>query len=205
MARKSDIIAAPHDPTREKAAIQEFANSDLTPEQLRQRAPVLLNSNELLRNIPGLTPEEQTKFLDRVDQVCRSSFPKSLLTYHRKGISYYRLIQHKICNSLGERVQCNRATSNFSRSLGGARETWHHCCGVWRAYGHLARRVQWCPGSYQSLSHTPRQNFERGEGGKHAVTVGGLLSNEIYRFCGNGCRCGKGYPMKTSYRSAAST
>ena len=80
MAGKRNTVAAPDDSTRGEAAIREFANSNLTLEQLRQRAAVLLNNRELLQNVPGLAPEEQTKFLDRVDQVCRSCLPKSQLT-----------------------------------------------------------------------------------------------------------------------------
>jgi len=71
MSRKSNAVAAPHNPTRGETSTREFANSNLTPEQSRQRAGTLLNSKELLRNIRGLTPEDQTKFVDKVDQVGR--------------------------------------------------------------------------------------------------------------------------------------
>jgi len=142
MTKKSNTVAASRNSTRGETAIREFANSNLTPEQLKPRAAVLLNNKELLRNVPGLTPEEQARFLDRVDQVCRSC-PPEISTHHpSKGLSYYRLVQHKIHNSLGGRVQCDRATSNLSRGFDGASETWHHCCGVGRVHGRLARRVR---------------------------------------------------------------
>jgi len=185
MSRKNSTIAVPHNSTRE-AAIREFANSDSTPEQLRQRAPVLLYNKELLRNVPGLTPVEQTRFLDKVDQVCRSCLQKSRPNYPCKGISYYRLAQRKFRKSLGGRLQCNRAPSNLSRSQGGARETWHHRCGVGGVHGHLARRIQWRPGSYQSLSHIPHPKFEGDEGGQHTVTIGGILPNEVTDFVETG-------------------
>jgi len=51
MPRKSNPAAAPHNPTHRESLIREFANSNLTPEQSRQRAATLLNSKELLRNI----------------------------------------------------------------------------------------------------------------------------------------------------------
>jgi len=76
MARKN-TIAAPHSSTRGEATIREFASSNSTPEQSRQRAPVFLNSKELLRNIQGLTPDDRTKFVDKIDQVARTSFLKS--------------------------------------------------------------------------------------------------------------------------------
>jgi len=70
MARTSKAVAsAPRDSTRGEAAIQEFANSNSTSDQLRQRAAHLLNSKDLLRNVWGLTPEDQMKFVDKVDQV----------------------------------------------------------------------------------------------------------------------------------------
>ena len=69
MARKRNTVAVPHKSTHGEAAIREFANSNLTPEQLRQRTPVLLDSKELLRNVLGLTPVDQTKVVDKIDQV----------------------------------------------------------------------------------------------------------------------------------------
>ena len=73
MARLGKVITAPNSPTPREIEIQEFANSNLEPELLRQRAITLLTvaSKELLRDVRGLTPEDQAKFLDRVDQVCR--------------------------------------------------------------------------------------------------------------------------------------
>jgi len=206
----TNTIAAPPTPTHGEAAIREFANSNLTLEQSRQRAPVLLNDKQLLQNIPGLTPEEQTNFVEKVDQVCRVvtqpySFLKISLHLSPQGVSYYRLPQHKIRNSLGERVQCDQTTPNFSCTLHRARETWQYCCSVRRVHGRLAGRPPWRTGSYQSLSHIFRPKFEGGKGSKHTVTIGGLLSNEIYRFCGNGCRRGGDYPIKTSYPFAVST
>ena len=60
----------PQSLTRGEAPFREFANTSLTPEQSKQRAAPLLNSNDLLRNVLALTPEDQTKFMDKVDQVC---------------------------------------------------------------------------------------------------------------------------------------
>jgi len=69
MTKKSKTVAASRNSTRGETAIREFANSNLTLEQSRQRAAVLLNSKGLLRNVPGLTPEDQAKFVDKIDQV----------------------------------------------------------------------------------------------------------------------------------------
>lgn len=65
MSGKSSTVAVPHNP------IREFANSNLTPKQSRQRASTLLNDGELARNVQELTTGEQARFLDKVDQVRR--------------------------------------------------------------------------------------------------------------------------------------
>ena len=73
MTRKSNAAAAPQSSTstRGEAPFREFATNTLTPEQSRQRAAPLLNSKDLLRNVRALTPEDQTKFIDKVDKVRR--------------------------------------------------------------------------------------------------------------------------------------
>ena len=70
MARASKADTTRRNPSRGEAAIQEFANTNSAPELLRQRAALLLDSKELLQNIRRLTPEGQTKFLEKADQVC---------------------------------------------------------------------------------------------------------------------------------------
>ena len=122
-----------------------------------------------------------------------------------KDISDYRLAKCEIRNRLGERVQCNRTTSNFSRTLRRTQQTGRHRRRVWRIYGHLARRSPWRAGRYQSLSYPPRPKVERGERGAYTISMGGLLSNEIYRSYGSGYPRGGSCPMKMSYRSVAST
>ena len=67
-------VAAPRNSTREETAIQGFVNSNLAPGPLRRQAAPLLESKELLQTIRRLTPENQTKFLEKVDQVCHDSW-----------------------------------------------------------------------------------------------------------------------------------
>ena len=71
MAGKSNTAAALQSSTRGEASFRDYANSILTTKQSRQRAASLLNSKDLLRNFQALTLEDQTKFIDKVDQVCR--------------------------------------------------------------------------------------------------------------------------------------
>ena len=73
MTRTSKAVAAPRNSARGETAIQEFVNNNLTPEQSRQRAAALLDIKELLQSVQGLTAEDQTEFLDKVDQVCQDS------------------------------------------------------------------------------------------------------------------------------------
>ena len=89
MTRTSKAVAAPRNPARGGTSIQEFANNNLVPELSRQRAAVLLDSRELLQDIRGLTAEDQTRFLDKADQVCRDGslsalkiFPQLFLKRH---------------------------------------------------------------------------------------------------------------------------
>ena len=61
----------PRNPTHEEIAIREFTNTDLTPELSRQQAAIFLDDKKLLQNIRGLAPEDQERFVERVDQVRR--------------------------------------------------------------------------------------------------------------------------------------
>jgi hypothetical protein len=47
----------------------EILDGDLPSEALRLRTGVLLTGKDLVRNILAVTPQDQTKFLDKVDQV----------------------------------------------------------------------------------------------------------------------------------------
>ena len=59
------------DLTRGETAILTFTNGNLPPDHLKQQAARFIINGELLPEIRGLTQEEQTKFVDKVDQVCR--------------------------------------------------------------------------------------------------------------------------------------
>jgi len=63
-------FAATGDPIRGEPAILNFTNSNLPPELLKQQAAHWIVNGQLLPEIRGLTQEEQTKFVDKVDQVC---------------------------------------------------------------------------------------------------------------------------------------
>ena len=142
MARKNNAAATPQNTTSRGTPIREFLNSNLSFEALRQSAAILLTGKDLVRNILGMTPEDQTKFLDKVDQVCQSlpQFLKSLDRNFYKGLPYFRLAKREIYRCPGKCMQCNSAASDLSCPLRRTQETWHHGRSIRRSYRHLARR-----------------------------------------------------------------
>jgi len=70
MATYGRAFAATGDAIRGEPAILNFTNSELPLELLRPQAAHWIVNEQLLPEIRGLTPEEQSKFVDRVDQVC---------------------------------------------------------------------------------------------------------------------------------------
>jgi hypothetical protein len=67
-------VDVPSIAARGEFTVHEFINSTLPPEQLKLIAVYLLNSEELPRRVRGLTPENQVRFLDRVNQVRRGQW-----------------------------------------------------------------------------------------------------------------------------------
>ena len=122
MTKTSKAAATPRNPTRGEIAIQEFANSDLQSEESRQRAAPLLNSKGLLRDVQRLTPEDQTRFVDKIDRVRRNHseryfFLESSLHYFCQGISNHQLAKCEVHNHIGDRLQRNPTTSNLGNAL----------------------------------------------------------------------------------------
>lgn len=73
MTRASGTVITPCNSARGETETQEFVNSNSAPELLRQQAASLLNNKELLRNVQRLSQDDRTKFVEKVDQVCRDS------------------------------------------------------------------------------------------------------------------------------------
>lgn len=71
MARKDNPVAAPPNSTSLRTSIREFLNSSLSFEQLKQWAANLLTAKDLAQNLQGMPTDDQTKFVDKLDQVCR--------------------------------------------------------------------------------------------------------------------------------------
>ncbi|KAF9789416.1 kinase-like domain-containing protein [Thelephora terrestris] len=67
MSKKSRAATA----TTSHKELLELANGDLSPEALTQKAVILLTTKDLPQSILGLTPDDQEKFVDKVDQAFR--------------------------------------------------------------------------------------------------------------------------------------
>ena len=72
MSKKNNVATASRSSTRVDSQILEFASNDLSPEQFTQRAIFFLTAfRDLTRNVLGLPPGDQAKFVDKIDQVCQ--------------------------------------------------------------------------------------------------------------------------------------
>ena len=81
MTRTGGAFVMPRKSACGETAIQEFTDTNLAPELLRQRASPLLNDKQLMQIVQGLTPDNQAKFLEKVDQVCRGPQCMTTLSY----------------------------------------------------------------------------------------------------------------------------
>ena len=68
MAKNS--VRAAHNSTPGGTQILELANSNLPLEMLMHKATTLLISKHLIQDALGLMPQDQVKFVDKLDQVC---------------------------------------------------------------------------------------------------------------------------------------
>ena len=89
MTKRSATTPVPRSSTHVQAQIREFANSSSPHDVSKQRAVLLLDDKNILSDVVGLGPEDQTKFLDKVDQVSQGICPSgSFIHYFFQVISY---------------------------------------------------------------------------------------------------------------------
>lgn len=170
----------PHNSARGAVSIREFANGDSISETSRKQLAPLLVGKDLVRSVLGLAEEDQTTFIDNVQQVCRYSWPsvpKALIHSSYKGIPHHRLAKCKIAIHLWGHVQRNKAPSKLGCTLGRARDVRQRSLCVQNLCGHVARKVPWDTGLHQSPSIQFHQRRGGGEGGKRPVNAGGLSLN----------------------------
>ena len=77
MIKKRRTTPVPRTAAKEEFGVYVFVNGNLQPERLRIMAISLLKSKDLPRMLSGLSPEDQVRFLDRVDQVRCCSPPST--------------------------------------------------------------------------------------------------------------------------------
>ena len=106
MPGRSSAASALRDSAGGEAPFLEFVDGNLTPEQSKQWTALLLDSKDLLRNVQGLAPEDQTRFIDKVDQVRRTRLIRShnfyLSSFLRKAYTAVDLRTVKFINALGD-------------------------------------------------------------------------------------------------------
>ena len=69
MAKKDDLATSPKS-NREAKNQQQAAIGNLTFEELKKQANVLLFHENIPHNILSLSPEEKAELVDKVDEVC---------------------------------------------------------------------------------------------------------------------------------------
>ena len=126
MSKKNNATTTSRSSTRVDAQILEFASSNLPLDALAQRAIFFLTAfKDLARNILGLTPGDQEKFVDKIDQVCQHPYPLKYWVLHFcKGIPSCGSAKCKTRSGTGKRVQCNSTASNLSCTLHRTGKTW---------------------------------------------------------------------------------
>ena len=128
-------------PNRLEAKVQELINSRLSARRVRQRAGRLLASRDLLQVVQALTPEEQGRFVDRVDQVrrlgCLSIISANVPLFTGKA---YPTVETRnaalltalgeVCSAIGKLPASTtvsvglRKTGNGAIASGGLRDVW---------------------------------------------------------------------------------
>ena len=81
MSKKNNTATTSRSSTSVDAQILEFANSNLPLETLTQLAIFFLTTfRNLAWNILRLSPEDQEKFVDKIDQVCQVALLLEILS-----------------------------------------------------------------------------------------------------------------------------
>lgn len=151
--------------TREEFGVVEFINGNLPLERLRTMVMLLpaLNNQELKRMVLGLTPEDQGRFVDRVDQVRRvagSSPPNIFLITPTKVLPTVdaESVEHVaalgvVCSAIG-RLPSSAVLSEGLEKRGNTPSASTGLMDVWRGeYGH--RQV-----SITAFRNCPAQDLE---------------------------------------------
>lgn len=106
MSRRGNTAASLQNSTNRETSFRAFAYNNLTPEKAKRWAAILLDHKDLLQNIHELPPEDQTRFINKVDQVCRTWLIPSpiiyLSSFLRKAYTAVDSRTVKAINALGD-------------------------------------------------------------------------------------------------------
>jgi len=191
--------------TKEEPGVHEFTNSNLPPEQLRAMVVYFLKlkHQDLIRMVLGLTPEDQERFVHKVDQVRRVVLrsTSSLITLTKVlpavGVETVELVAAlgALCAAIG-RLPSSAVLSKGLRKPGSRLITSVGLMDTMPGeYGHR-------PVSIKAFRTYPTQDLK--EAKKVRITwvtssFSGLSA--FHRFFGKRSSCGKGYLTKTFFRS----
>ena len=208
MNKTERAVNTTHNSIRED--ISQFVNC-LTLEETQQRAAALLARHDLADAIRNWDADCQTKFLDKMDEVCRPlplcrniwliASPKIYPTLDRENLEYINALG-EVCSQIlrlpTSVVFCEGSGKyrHLPGPIGCFRDIWE---------GGL-------PGSPTGSLVVVTRDFrgytleglERVEKVSKNFIKRGPLTNKIYRLFGNRYRCGKDCPTKTSCPSVAS-
>ena len=186
MAKKNDAANS----TNGEAQVVEFANSNLSLEMLTRRATVLLTTKNLVRIVRELTPGDQAKFLDKLDQVCQVVLIEiapiySAKAYHPldwQNVKYVTALGN-LCSEIQQLPTSTLLTTglekrgNIAVASGGITDIWRGELGDLRV-------------AIKAFRIYPTQNLKEAKEVSTASTRVSLTNKFRCRFFGNGYRCG---------------
>jgi hypothetical protein len=134
---RSTEDSARHGSPRLEDRVHQFLNSSLPIRDLRRQAGSLLACEGLLEIILALTREDQAKFVDKTDQVRRSSWLPIVLsqrTFVRKGVPDPRRTKCQVFDRSWRNLQRHRPPPTLGRNHRRTQGRWQRCCRVRKAH-----------------------------------------------------------------------
>ena len=129
--------SARHGPAELEAGVRDFLGSTLPIGDLRQQVGSLLAREGILGTILASTREDRAKFVDKTDQVRRSSWLPTVLfqrTFIHKGVSDPRRTRCRASDRSWRSLQCNQPPPTFDHDFRGAQDKRRRRCHHRRAH-----------------------------------------------------------------------
>ena len=185
------------------AQLQQFANSNFTLEELRQQAGVLLSNRDISRSALGLSPEDQTKLMVKLDQVRRDplfffadlrliAFEKAYPTLDSQNVRYITALGN-LCSSI-VRLPASAILSEGLDKRGAIAVASGGLTDIWKGDLRAARVA------IKAFRIYPAQNLKEAKEVSIQSACRCTLTNGTNRFCGDAYRRGRGYLIPTPWR-----